>query len=85
MEPDGSVESNPALAMRTKHHFVGRKVALFFTSDFFDYERVLVIRLRIEHLSGVCHKLLANLDAVVGENTFIVPLDGGCVRSSVKT
>ena len=81
---DGSVESNPAVAMRTKSHVVGRNVALFFTGDFFDYERVFVIRLRIERLSGVCHKLLASLNAVIGENTFIVPVDGGCVRSSVK-
>ena len=58
----------PAVAVRAEHGVVARSVAVFFSCEFVEFERVFVVRLRLqfqESLGGVFNKRFASLDAVV--------------------
>ena len=71
--------------MRTKHRVIRRHIAVLFLGEFVEFERVFVVRLRLqfqESLGGVFNERFIRLDAVIREAVFVIAVDFVSVCSS---
>lgn len=75
----------PTVAVRTKHRVVARSVAVLFLGEFVEFERVFVVRLRLQfqqRLGGVFHERFIRFNAIIRESGFEATVDGVSVCPS---
>ena len=64
--------------MRAKHSVIGQHVAIFFISELVEFERVLIVNLRLkfqQRLGGVFQERFTSFDAIVRETVFVIAVD----------
>ena len=68
----------PTVAVRAKHRVIGRHVAIEFISELVEFERVLIVNLRLQfqqRLGGVFQGRFIGFYAVVRETVFVIAVD----------